>query len=188
MAAPIRRGGNVEFTREVPGLQRIVAGVRFATGAERALLENLVLATLLCDASGKVGTPEHFVFFNQMATPEESVTERETALGNDTEQVEIDLLRVPRQVERIVFVAYINEGLGARRTLAQLRDCTVRLLNASGNSEIVCSENLATSFTTETAAVLAEVYRHGPQWKFKVVGEGYDKGIAGVASDYGVPL
>jgi tellurium resistance protein TerD len=36
--------------------------------------------------------------------------------------------------------------------------------------------------------VLGEVYRHGADWKFKVVGEGYASGIAGIASDYGLPL
>ena len=39
-----------------------------------------------------------------------------------------------------------------------------------------------------TALVLAEVYRNGPDWKFKVVGEGYASGIAGIAADYGLPL
>ncbi len=188
MAAPLKRGANVEFTREIPGLSRIVAGVHFAAGHETVLLENLVLATLLCDKRGKVLGPEHFVFFNQLSTPEESVTERTSALGNDTEQVEIDLAQVPATVERIVMVAYVNDGLAAKRTFSQLKDCTVRLLNAAGNSEIVVSENLAPAFSTETAAVLAEVYRHGRHWKFKVVGEGYANGISGIATDYGLPL
>lgn len=188
MAAPIKRGVNVEFTREIPGLTRVVAGVRFAAGAEKVLLDNLVLATLLCDKNRKVLGPEHFVFFNQLMTPEESVTERDTALGSDAEQVEIDLAHVPAAVERIVLVAYVNDGLAAKRTFSQLKDCTVRLLNAAGNTEIVVSENLAPGFSTETAAVLAEVYRYGQHWKFKVVGEGYANGIAGIARDYGLPL
>ena len=188
MAAPIKRGVNVEFTREIPGLTRIVAGVKFAAGAEKVLLENLVLATLLCGKNGRVLGPEHFVFFNQLTTPDESVTERDAALGGDTEQVEIDLVQVPTQVERIVLVAYVNDGLAAKRTFSQLKTCTVRLLNAVGNAEIVQSENLAPGFSTETGAVLAEVYRHGKYWKFKVVGEGYANGIVGIAADYGLTL
>ena len=188
MAAPVKRGANVEFTREIPGLTKVVVGVKFAAGAETVLLENLVLATLLCDKNRLVLGPEHFVFFNQLSTPEESVTERDAALGGDTEQVEIDLVHVPAKVERIVLIAYVNEGLAAKRTLGQLKDCTVRLLNAAGNGEIVRGENLASTFTTETGAVLAEVYRYGGQWRFKVVGDGYSNGITGLAADYGIPL
>ena len=44
------------------------------------------------------------------------------------------------------------------------------------------------ALSAETALVLGEVYRHGAEWKFKVVGEGYASGIAGIASDYGLPL
>ena len=188
MAVPLRRGANVEFTREIPGLTRVVAGVKFGAGAEHVLLENVVLATLLCGADGKILGPEHFVFFNQLSSPDESVQERDTALGGDTEQVEVDLAGVPAEVARIVLVAYVNEGLAAKRTFGQLKDCTVRLLNAGDNSPVVTSENLANGFTTETAAVLAELYRKGQHWRFKVVGEGYSNGIQGIVSDYGVPL
>jgi tellurium resistance protein TerD len=179
---------NVEFTREIPGLKTVVVGVRLSAGAEKVLAENLVLATLLCDANGKVLGPEHFVFFNQLSSPDESVMEREAALGTDTDQVEVDLPSVPATVARIVLVAYVNEGLAARRSFGQLTHCTIRLLNGAGNAEIVTSENLAPGFSTETAAVLAELYRKGSQWRFKVVGEGYANGIQGVAADYGLPL
>ena len=50
------------------------------------------------------------------------------------------------------------------------------------------SEELAGSFGGETAVALGEVYRNGTEWKFKVLGQGYAKGVAAIASDYGVPL
>ncbi len=40
----------------------------------------------------------------------------------------------------------------------------------------------------ETALSLGEVYRHEGEWKFKVLGQGYSKGIAGIAADYGLTL
>jgi tellurium resistance protein TerD len=52
----------------------------------------------------------------------------------------------------------------------------------------VRSENLAPALHDETALAMGEVYRHDGGWKFKVVGQGYAKGIAGIASDYGLPL
>jgi len=52
----------------------------------------------------------------------------------------------------------------------------------------VRSENLAPALSSETALVLGELYRNGADWKFRVIGEGYAQGIAGIARDYGVPL
>jgi tellurium resistance protein TerD len=186
--AEMRRGANVALTREVPGLTGLVLGMSWNAGAERALADNLVFAALLCGRDGRVRDDRDFVFFNQLSSLEESVHERDAALGNDVEQIEIDLPSVPPEIERIVAVLYVNEGPAQRRTLGQLRSCVIRVLNRDGNAELVRSEDLAASFATETAVVLGEVYRHPEGWKFKVLGQGYSKGIAGIAADYGVPL
>jgi tellurium resistance protein TerD len=184
--AIMKRGSNVALTREIPGLNQIVVGVSWNAGSERVLDENLVMATLLCDSASKVISDEHFVFFNQLTSPDRSVQQLQEVLAGDKEQVEIDLHDVPPEIERIVIVVYLNEGTTARRTLGQLRDVRVRVLR--DNAELVSSENLAPSLSIETALVLGEVYRHSGDWKFKVVGDGYASGIVGVASDYGLSL
>jgi tellurium resistance protein TerD len=186
--ADMKRGANVALTREIRGLTGVVVGVQYTAGAEQTLIDNLVVATILCDADSKALSDEHFVFFNQLSSPDLSTTQLETALGGDNEQVEIDLAAVPHEVFRIAIVVYLNEAIAARRTLGQLRDCRIRVLNLNGNAELVRSENLAPALTTETALVLGEMYRNGVDWKFKVIGEGYAQGIAGIARDYGVAL
>lgn len=182
------RGANVSLTREIPGLTGVVLGVRWDAGSESVLADNLVLATLLCDRGGRVLSPEHFVFFNQLQSPELSTKQLEQALGGDSEQVEIDFSLVPPEVERIVFVLYINEGSQWRRTLGQLRSCQLRVLNLVGNTELVAAEDFVPMLRSETALSLGEVYRHDGGWKFKVLGQGYADGINGIASDYGLPL
>lgn len=186
--AEMKRGANVSLTREVPGLRGLVVGVRWDAGAETALADNMTMATILCGSDGRALSEQHFVFFNQLSSPELSVQQLEQALGGDQEQVEIDLDSVPAQVERIVVVAYVNEGPAQKRTLGQLRSCVVRVLNQDGNAELVRSEELARALQSETALALGEVYRHSGEWKFKVLGQGYSKGISGIAADYGLRL
>lgn len=185
---PMRRGANVALTREIPGLRQLVVGISWNAGGEQLLEDNMVLATVLCDSASKALSPEHFVFFNQLQSPDESVTQLEEAMAGDKEQVEIDLSGVPADVARIVIVVYLNDGPAQHRTLGRLRDLTVVVREGPSNRELVRSENLAPALSAETAVVLGEVYRNGPDWKFKVVGDGYASGIAGVASDYGLPL
>lgn len=184
----MKRGANVALTREVPNLTGLVLGIRWDAGAERALSDNLVFAAVLVRADGRARDDRDLVFFNQLASPEESVRERDHALGDDAEQIEIDLATVPADIDRIVAVLYVNEGPAQRRTLGQLRSCVVRVLNRDGNAELVRSEDLARAFDAETAVALGEVYRNAGGWKFKVLGQGYAKGLSGIAADYGIPL
>jgi len=183
----LQRGANVALTQEIPSLTGVVLGVRWNAGAEQALSDNLVAATILCDRDNRAPSDRYFVFFNQIASPEESVTRRSEMLGDDREQIEVDLGDVPAEIQRIVVALYVNDGPGARRTLGQLRDCFIRVLDHRGQ-ELVRSENLAPALRAETAILLGELYRHTTGWKFKVIGQGYDNGIAGIAADYGVPL
>lgn len=186
--ADMMRGANVSLTREVPNLRSIVVGVNWdATGAS-TLGANLTMAAILCDDTGKAGQAENFVYFNQIVSADLSTERLSKALGGDDEQIEVDLDVVPASVHKIVFVLYANEGIGAARTLGRLRSCRVRVLNLAGDASLVRSEDLASHMSEETASILSEVYRHGDGWKFKVIGQGYANGLAGVARDYGVPL
>jgi tellurium resistance protein TerD len=183
----MKRGMNVALTREIPNLTGVALGVRLVA-TEPVLVDNLVVATLLCDASSQVLSDEHVVFFNQLTSPDLSVAQLTQAVGGDTEQLEVDLPQVPDDVHRIVVVAYVNEGTPARRQLGQLREAVVRVLDLKDDTELVRSENLAPVLSTETGLVLAELYRHGADWKFKVIGQGYADGIRGIAHDYGIAL
>lgn len=184
----LKRGQNVELTREIPDLAGVVLGVRWDAGVERALDADLVAAALLCDRRSRVLSDEHVVFFNQLVSPDLSVERLAEATGGDQEQVEVDLAGVPPEVERVVVAVYLNDGVAVRRTLGRLRSCTVRVLDLADGRELVRSEDLAEVLTGETALVLAELYRHAGGWKFRVVGQGYEDGLRGIARDYGVPL
>jgi tellurium resistance protein TerD len=186
--AEMKRGANVALTREIPGLTSLVLGMSWNAGAERVLDENLVFAAILCGPDGRARSDQDFVFFNQLSSPEQSARELEQALGPDREQIVIELGAVPADIERIVAVLYVNDGPGQRRTLGQLRSCVIRVLDGRDNRELVRSEELARAFDAETAVALGEVYRHESGWKFKVLGQGYSKGVSGIAADYGVPL
>ncbi|MGC5167425.1 TerD family protein [Luteimicrobium sp. DT211] len=184
----LMRGANVALTKEIPGLRTLVVGAAWDAGGEHALDDNLVLAAVLCGPDGRATSADDFVFFQQVVSSDLSVAAVDAALGDDTEQLEIDLDGVPAAVERVVVVLYLSEGGPRRRTLGQLKRCVVRVLDGATGAGIVSSEDLAPGFGPETAVVLGEVYRHQGGWKFKVVGQGYAAGIVGVAEQYGLPL
>ena len=72
--------------------------------------------------------------------------------------------------------------------MGQLKTLVVRLLNLDGGASIISSVDLAGDLSSESALQLAELYRHGGEWKLRVLGMGYSSGLAGVAKEFGVPL
>jgi len=186
--ATLKRGTNVALTREIPTLAQVVLGVRWDAGPETVLDEDMVMATLLCGPDNRALSPDHFVFFNQLQSPDQSVAQLEKALDGDKEQLIIDLGAVPAEVERIVVAVYVNDGPGPRRTLGRLRSCVIRVLNGADGVELLRSEELASGLSSETALTVGEMYRHDGGWKFKVLGLGYADGVKALGSDYGLTL
>src|SRR6478736_543612 len=98
MAPPMKRGANVALTQEIPTLTSVVLGIRWNAGAEQALSDNLVAATILCNSESQAPSDEYFVFFNQLTSPDLSVVQLAEALGDDREQIEVDLGDVPAEI------------------------------------------------------------------------------------------
>ncbi|GAA3077087.1 calcium homeostasis/redox stress adaptation protein [Streptomyces olivoverticillatus] len=189
MAVTLSKGGNVSLSKEAPGLTAVTIGlgwdVRTTTGADY----DLDASALLCDASGKVVSDQHFVFFNNLSSPEGSVVHSGDNLtgggDGDDEQIQIALTTVPDRVARIVFPVSIYDAEQRGQSFGQVRNAFIRVVNQADGREIA-RYDLTEDASTETAMVFGELYRHGGEWKFRAIGQGYASGLAGIAQDFGV--
>ncbi|MBC2876567.1 MULTISPECIES: TerD family protein [Streptomyces] len=189
MAVTLAKGGNVSLSKEAPGLTAVTVGlgwdVRTTTGADY----DLDASALLCDANGKVPSDQHFVFFNNLRSPEGSVVHSGDNLtgggDGDDEQVQVDLAAVPAEVDKIVFPVSIYDAAQRGQSFGQVRNAFIRVVNRADGRELA-RYDLTEDASTETAMVFGELYRHGPEWKFRAIGQGYASGLAGIAQDYGV--
>ncbi|REE95505.1 tellurite resistance protein TerA [Thermomonospora umbrina] len=137
-------------------------------------------ALLLVD--GKVRSDDDFVFYNQPAHPSGAVWHEGKQQGPTVlDTLSADLGRVEPQIERIVIAASADGG-----TFAQFQGLYVRLVDPTSGAEVARFDS--TGATTETAFVLGELYRRQGAWKFRAVGQGYDSGLAGLATDYGISV
>lgn len=189
MSVSLTKGGNVSLTKEAPGLTNVVVGlgwdVRTTTGTDF----DLDASALLLGANGKVLSDKHFVFFNNPTSPDGTVEhtgDNRTGEGEgDDEQLKVNLAGLPSDVDKVVFPVSIYEGNARSQTFGQVRNAFIRVVNANGNAEIA-RYDLSEDASTETAMVFGEIYRNGPDWKFRAVGQGYASGLAGIARDFGV--
>ncbi len=191
MGVSLSKGGNVSLTKAAPGLTGVVVGlgwdVRTTTGADF----DLDASALLAGANGKVISDSHFIFFNNLQSPDGSVEhlgDNLTGEGEgDDEQVRVDLATVPAEVDKVVFAVSIYEGNTRGQSFGQVRNAFIRVVNSADNNELT-RYDLSEDASTETAMVFGELYRNGAEWKFRAVGQGYATGLAGIARDFGVNI
>ncbi|KJS56211.1 MULTISPECIES: TerD family protein [Streptomycetaceae] len=189
MGVSLAKGGNVSLSKEAPGLSAVIVGlgwdVRTTTGADY----DLDASALLCNALGKVVSDQHFVFFNNLRSPEGSVEHSGDNLtgggDGDDEQIKVDLARVPADVAKVVFPVSIYDADARLQNFGQVRNAFIRVVNQANGQEIA-RYDLSEDASTETAMVFGELYRNGAEWKFRAIGQGYASGLRGIATDYGV--
>ena len=138
-------------------------------------------ALLLAD-TGKVRSDDDFVFYNQPAHTSGAVRHEGKQQGPTVLDVlAVDLDRVEPGIEKVVVAASADGG-----TFGQLQGLYVRVVDAAAGTEVARFESQGA--TTETAFVLGELYRRQGAWKFRAVGQGYDTGLAGLATDFGISV
>ncbi|RMI34591.1 TerD family protein [Streptomyces triticirhizae] len=189
MGVTLSKGGNVSLTKEAPGLTAVLVGlgwdVRTTTGTDY----DLDASALLCGENGKVVSDSHFVFYNNLTSPDGSVEhtgDNLTGEGEgDDETIKVNLATVPPEVDKIVFPVSIHDADARRQSFGQVQNAFIRVVNQADGAEIA-RYDLSEDAATETAMIFGELYRRGTEWKFRAVGQGYASGLAGIASDFGV--
>ncbi|QIQ07277.1 TerD family protein [Streptomyces liangshanensis] len=140
-------------------------------------------ASALLLVNGKVRSDADFVFYNQPAHASGAVRHEGKRPAGDavTDTLAVDLAQVEPAVERIVLAASSDGG-----TFGRVPGLHVRVLDAASGTEIARYDSQ--DATVETAFVLGELYRRQGAWKFRAVGQGYDSGLAGLATDFGISV
>jgi tellurium resistance protein TerD len=192
MAISLAKGGNVSLTKQAAEagtaqLTGLTVGLgwdaRTTTGTEF----DLDASAIAVKADGKVLSDKHFVFFNNLASPEGAVTlsgDNTTGEGEgDDESIVINLAVVPADVDKIVVPVSIYGAGERQQNFGQVRNAYIRVTDQTG-TELV-RYDLSEDYSTETVVIFGEVYRNGADWKFRAVGQGHND-LGGLARDHGV--
>ncbi|WP_436314813.1 TerD family protein [Streptomyces bauhiniae] len=140
-------------------------------------------ASALLLADGRVRADGDFVFYNQPDHPSGAVRHegKVTSGAQVTDTLLVDLARVEAGIERIVLAASADGG-----TFGQVPGLAVQVLDPATGATAARFDS--TGATVETAFVLGEFYRRHGAWKFRAVGQGYDSGLEGLATDFGITV
>ncbi|MCB9958259.1 MAG: TerD family protein [Rhodospirillaceae bacterium] len=189
MAISLSKGGNVSLSKEDPNLKNILVGLGWDVRATDGSDFDLDASVFLLNEGGKVRSDQDFIFYNNLRSSDGSVEhtgDNRTGVGEgDDEAVKVALDRVPADVAKITLAVTIHDGEGRRQNFGMVANAFIRVLNNDTGRELA-RYDLSEDASTETAMIFGEVYRHGGEWKFRAVGQGYAGGLAPLARNFGV--
>jgi len=147
--------------------------------APQADCEIDVVAFIL-DEDEQVTFDEDFIFYGAPESPAGTVR---LLTGGPAEQtIALDLASLPPAARKVVIAAAID-GPATFGTVG-----AIQIGAAPGNSGSPLTRATLDAATTERTMLLAEIYRRGPVWRLRAVGQGYDHGLDALARRYGVDI
>ncbi len=191
MAISLQKGGNVNLSKEAPGMKKMLVGLGWDVRSTDGDGFDLDASCFLLNATGKVRSDADFIFYNQAKSTDGSVEhtgDNRTGAGEgDDESIMVDLSKVPADVEKIAVCVTIHDAEQRRQNFGMVTSAYVRCVNADGNTE-VAKYDLSEDASIETAMIFGEIYRNGTDWKFKAIGQGFQGGLAPLAKNFGVSV
>ncbi len=196
MAVSLSKGGKVSLAKVAAdagisgGLTKIMVGLgwdvnRYDGGADF----DLDAAAFMLAGTGKVRSSDDFIFYNQKVGPGvEHMGDNRTGEGEgDDEVINVDLNAIPADIEKISFTVTIDQAEARKQNFGMVENSYIRVVDAASGTELI-RYDLGEDFSVETAVVVADLYRHGGEWKFNAIGSGFSGGLAALCANFGVDI
>lgn len=186
------KGQKVDLTKGNPSLKKLMVGLgwdvnTFDSGADF----DLDAAAFMIGANGRCPTEKEFIFYGNLEHESGAVLhmgDNLTGAGEgDDEQIQVDLTKIPDNVERVVFTVTIYEAESRRQNFGQVSNAFIHIIDEDTGTDLIWYD-LGEDFSIETAVVVGELYRRDGGWKFNAVGSGFQGGLAALCGHYGIEV
>lgn len=189
MAISLSKGQNVSLSKTDPSLKNVLVGLGWDARSTDGQDFDLDASIFMVTETGKVPSDNHFIFYNQLRSPcggVEHTGDNLTGDGDgDDESMIVRLDQVQTNIKSLFITVTIHDYEARRQNFGQVSNAFVRLVNYDTGEEMVRFD-LSEDYSTETAMVFGEIYRHNGEWKFRAIGQGYAGGLYALCKQYGV--
>ena len=192
MPINLTKGQKGDLTKGTPGLTKLMVGLGWDVNAfDSGYNFDLDASAFMVGSNGKCPTEKEFIFYSNLEHPSESVKhmgDNLTGEGEgDDEQIEVDLSKVPANIERIAFTVTIYDADVRRQNFGQVQNAYIHIQDMVSGTDLI-RYDLGEDFSIETAIVVGELYRHNGEWKFNAIGSGFQGGLAALCGHYGIEV
>lgn len=148
---------------------------------------DLDASVFILGENGKMLSDQHFVFYNNLRSPNDAVIHTGDNLtgdgDGDDEQVMVDLSKIDDNASEIIVVVTIHDAAARNQNFGQVRNSFVRIVDTASNAELLNYE-LEEDFSIETAVEFGRIYKRNNEWKFEAVGTGMKGGLQDYLNKY----
>ena len=189
MAISLTKGQNVSLSKTDPSLKNVLVGLGWDARSTDGQDFDLDASVFMATENGKVPSDRHFIFYNQLVSlcgGVEHTGDNLTGDGDgDDESVIVRLDKVESNIKSLFITVTIQDAEYRRQNFVQVSNAIVSIVKNENSVEIVLFD-LSEDYSTETAMVFGEIYRHNGEWKFRAIGQGYTGGLYSLCQQYGV--
>jgi tellurium resistance protein TerD len=190
MAVSLAKGQHVSLKKIDPDLTEIFVGLGWDVKAVDTEVDfDLDASLFLLGSSEKLISDRHFIFYNNLTSPDaaksvEHKGDNLTGMGaGDDEVIEIKLTQLPPEIEKIVVTVTIHKAGERQQNFGRVQNAFVRLVNLQNQQEVV-RYDLVEDYFTETALIMAELYRQDDEWQLNAIGAGYPGDLQALLNRY----
>lgn len=189
MPISLSKGGNISLSKADPGLSRVLIGLGWDPRTTDGSEFDLDASAFLLTSAGKVRSDADFIFYNQLRSPDGAVEhtgDNRSGVGEgDDEALKVNLVTLSQDVDKVAITVTIHDAEARRQSFGQVGNAFIRVVNDDTGVEVV-RYDLSEDYSTETAMIFGELYRHNGEWKFRAVGQGYAGGLRAMCSQFGI--
>lgn len=183
MAINLEKGQRVNVN-----LPKFVVGLGWDANASSTGQDfDLDASVFVLGENKKLLTDAHFVFYNNLVSPDNAVEHTGDNLtgdgDGDDESIKIDLSKINPNATELCFVVTIHDAENRKQNFGQVRNSFVRVYNPDNKEEILKYE-LEEDFSVETAVEFGRLYKRNGEWKFEAVGVGLKGGLQDFLNKY----
>ena len=197
MAVNLQKGQKISLEKEAGGaLASVVMGLGWDVAKKKGLFgfgggNQSIDLDASCFMFDDNNQPVDLVYFGHLSSNDGSIQhsgDNRTGEGDgDDESIIVELEKVPAGIKSLFVAVTIHDAQARRQNVGQVSNAFVRLVNHETGQEVLRFD-LSEDYSTETAMVFGEVYRHQGEWKFRAIGQGYTGGLAALCARYGVDV
>lgn len=190
MSVSLTKGQRIDLTKGRPSLKKVIIGLGWDVNQYDGEADfDLDASVFMTKKNGKVGSDDDFIFYGNTQHNTKSVIhtgDNRTGDGDgDDETIKVKLDAIPDDYTTLSVAVTIYDAENRLQNFGMVNNSYVRLIDDETGEELL-RYDLSEDFSTETAIIVAEIYKKNGEWKFKAVGSGYNGGLASLCRRYGI--
>lgn len=185
----LKKGMSLDLTKHA-NLKHIRFGLGWEAGS--GVNFDLDASALLLNSRGLVNDAQDVIFYNQQDTNRGVKSMGDNKVGSynnvgeeDDETIIVDLDRVPKNVESILFIVTIHEARNRNQNFGMVNNAYIRVVDDDTNQELA-RHNLNERFSLQISCEIARLDKTAYGWEFTPIDNGRTDDLEGILISYGV--